>query len=143
MKKWPLLKKALIVSGSIFLLLVLLLAVHIYMVTRPKAPDAHTLVMARLDIHQAINTQDADKITSWLYAQKGVNRVLCNADSRIAIFTYYPVQVNGDSIAAKLQTQLGYAAERYKPTEEELKSGCPVSAGSASARLMSYFKKVF
>lgn len=64
MKKRTLLKKALIVCGSIFLLLIMVLAVHIYMVTRPKAPDAHTIVMARLDIHETVNNTDADKITA-------------------------------------------------------------------------------
>lgn len=143
MKKWPFIKKALVVCGCIVLSLVVLLAVHIYMVTRPKAPDANTVVMARLDIKQAVNQQDADKITAWLYEQKGISHVLCNPDNRIAIFTFFPVQLNADAVAARLQAQLGYQVARYVPTAAELKSGCPASAGPVSSRLMSYFKRVF
>jgi len=65
----------------LFLFLVLVLAVHIYWVTRPKAPDANTKIMARIDIKQPITQADADKITTWLYQQKGIDHVLVN-DSR-------------------------------------------------------------
>ena len=49
------LKKILITTVSAVLLLIITLAVHIYMVSRPKAPDAFTMAMARIDIKQPIN----------------------------------------------------------------------------------------
>ena len=41
-----------------FLFLVNVLAAHIYIVTRPKAPDANTVVIARIDFKPAINRDD-------------------------------------------------------------------------------------
>lgn len=138
-----LLKRAAAIAVSVIAFLFVVLIVHIYIATRPKAPDEHTLVMARIDINEAITKTDADKITTWLYQQKGVNHVLCNPESRIAVFTFFPVKANGNAIVQHLGTELGYKASRYMPSEEELRSGCPVAANSFSGKLASYIKKVF
>ncbi|BAV04740.1 hypothetical protein FLA_0739 [Filimonas lacunae] len=99
--------------------------------------------MARIDIKQSINQADADKITACLYQQKGVNHVLVNPESRIAIFTFFPLQNSGDNIVNNFKANSGYQANRYLPSEEELKSGCPVAANSLSGKLAGYLKKVF
>ena len=64
------LKKILIVSGSVFLLLATVLAVHIYLVTRPKPVDPSLFAMARIDFKQEINQEDAVKITNWFNKQE-------------------------------------------------------------------------
>lgn len=101
------------------------LAVHIYRVTRPRV-DATTRVMARIDIHQPLNREQADGLTHWLYEQHGVDHVLCNAATGIAVFTFSPLQANADEIASRLATSLHYPhATRYAPTQKELKGSCP------------------
>lgn len=57
-------KKILITTASVILLLIVTLAVHIYIVTRPKAPDAFTIAMARIDIKQPINQEDVNIISA-------------------------------------------------------------------------------
>ena len=92
-----------------FLFLVFVLAVHIYFVYRP-APDANTRVMARIDIKQQLNQDDSNKITAWLYHQKGIDHVLVNPQTRIVIFTFYPVKTSGDQIVNNFKANFPFKA---------------------------------
>lgn len=134
-------KKTAIYSASVLGILILILCVHIYLVTRPKAPDASTRIMARIDIKQDISKADAEKITEWMYRQKGVDHVLCNPESGIVVFTYAPLQANADKLVAAFKTNFHLPAERIVPTEAEMKSGCPVASGSISYKAYSFVKK--
>ncbi len=140
-KKW--IKKILLYTGAAFLVMIMVLGVHIYMVTRPKAPDANTRIMARIDIKQAITQRDADAITAWMYQQKGVDRVLCNPESDILVFTYFPVKTDANLIARQFKSSFNMKAERYMPTAAELKTGCPVAAGSATTKIYNSIKHIF
>src|SRR5882757_3650145 len=128
---------------SIFSLLVIVLCVHIYVVTRPKPMDAHTRAMARIDIRQPITQADADKITAWLYQQKGIDRVLVNPQSDIAVFTFFPVQTTANRIVGDFKASLPYKAERFIPSADAMKNGCPVASTSATYKVYSFFKHIF
>ncbi len=121
----------------------LVLCVHIYIVTRPKAPDTHTIVMARIDIKQDIHEDEAQKITAWLYRQNGVDHVLCNPESDIVVFTFYPIKTSADTIVHQFKSNFNYDAARYVPSADELKGGCPVAATSMSYKTYSFIKKIF
>ena len=140
--KRKLYKKIALYTSVAFLLLVVVLAVHIYIVTRPKAPDANTRAMARIDIRQNISRADADRITAWLYTQNGIDHVLCNPESSIVVFTFAPVKTNASLVVSNFKSVLGYRAERYMPSAEELQSGCPVSPKSTTFKVYNYFKKI-
>lgn len=140
--KRKLIKKILAYSGALLLLLTGVLAIHIYQVTRPKAPDAHTRIMARIDIRKDINTAEAALVTKWLYQQPGVDRVLCNEAADIVVFTYSPLQTNADRLTTDLAKNLQLPVERVKPSAAEMKSGCPVPNGSRGYKLMAYLKQV-
>jgi hypothetical protein len=143
MKK-SILKKGLAIFTGIMLSLVAILCIHIYLVTRPKAPDARSLVMARVDIKQAITTDDANKITAWLYQQPGVDHVLCNPKSDIVVFTFFPARTSADNIIQNLKRDLNLAnASRFMPSAEDLKSGCPVASNSISYKFYSLIKHIF
>ena len=138
-RKWK--RIALTVLG-IFVLGVIVLAVHIYVVTRPRV-DASTRIMARIDIKQDIDQTDADKITAWLYRQKGVDHVLVNPQSDIVIFSFAPVQNDANRIVAGFKKEMPYRAERYMPTAEEMKGGCPVAKTSVSYKVYAFIKNIF
>ena len=93
MKK-ELLKKVLTGAGILFGLLVVVLCVHIYIVTRPKPMSAEMRIMARVDFKQDLNTDDAAKITTFLYQQKGIDHVLCNPAGKLVVFTFYPAKTS-------------------------------------------------
>ena len=128
---------------STFFLLVVILAVHIFIVTRPKAPDANTRIMARIDIRQDIDQQDADRITAWMYRQKGMDHVLVNPKSEIVVFTFFPIKTSANRIVSDFKAALPYKAERFLPTADQMKGGCPVAATSATYKVLSFFKNIF
>jgi hypothetical protein len=142
MKKRKLKRIALSVL-SVFVLLIVVLCVHVYMVTRPRV-DEHTRIMARIDIRQPIDQADVSKITAWLYRQKGVDHVVVYPRSETAIFTYAPMQNDASRITKGFKAALPYSkAERYMPSERELKSGCPVGPGSFAYTLYTTVKNIF
>lgn len=124
-----------------FLALTTVLVIHIWWVTRPRV-DASTRVMARIDIHQPIDQTAASTITGWLYAQNGVDRVMCNPSTGIAVFTYSPLKADANAIAARFSKELPYHnASRFVPTEDQMKNGCPVSPNSFTYRAYTYLKQ--
>lgn len=137
-------KKMALWTTSVFLLLVAVLCIHIYIVTRPKAPDANTIVMARIDIKQPITKADADKITEWMYQQNGIDHVVCNPSMDNIVFTFFPIKANANDITAQLKTAFNLQnAKRYLPTEAEMQSGCPVASTSYTYKVYNFIKKTF
>ncbi len=128
MKKKTIKKIALWTVSATFLLVVVL-AVHIWWVYHPRV-SPYTKVMARIDITQQITPSDAKRITAWLYQQKGVDHVLVNPDSRIAVFTFFPAKVSGNDIVNHFKAQLPYPAQRFMPSQTQLASSCPVAGSS-------------
>ena len=135
-------KKILIWSASITLFLIVVLAVHIYIVTRPKV-NPYTKEMARIDIKQDINQNDANKIATWLYQQKGIDHVLVNPQTDIVVFTFYPYKTTANQITSNFKSNFNYKAERFIPTQDELMSSCPVAGSSVTYKVYNFFKQVF
>lgn len=121
-------KRIALVVPAVFVLGVVVLAIHIYVVTRPRV-DAGTRVMVRIDLGQDIGQADADRITAWLYRQKGVDHVLVDPRSDMAVFTFAPVSNDANRIVGDLRAQTSYRrALRYMPSKKEMQAGCPVGA---------------
>jgi len=138
-RKW---KKIVLTSLAVFFGLVVILAVHIYWVTRPHI-DASTRVMARIDLHQPIGQADADKISAWLYQQKGVEHVVVNPASRIALFTFAPARNDGNHIVQDFKTTTPYnKAVRFLPVIDPNASGCPVATTSFTYKVYAFMKRV-
>ena len=127
------LKKILLYALSTALLLIVVLFVHIYMVYRPKAPDAYTEVMARIDIRQTITPADAGRISAWMYHQKGIDHVLVNPANNIVIFTFFPVKTSGDQVVNNFKSAFHLKADRFMPTAQQMASGCPAGGTSSYA----------
>ena len=133
-------KRILLYAFSVATLLLIILAVHIYLVTRPKAPDENTRIMARIDIKEPVTPAQSGVITDWLYRQPGVDHVLVNPRSSIAVFTYSPLKMNPDTLLVAFRKDLRLPAERFIPRKEDLMKGCPVAASSG---ITAFFKKIF
>lgn len=141
MQKKTVKKVVLWTIASVFVLFVVL-CVHIYVVLKPKAPDAHTIAMARIDFKQEITTADAATITNWLYRQNGVDHVLCNPATKIVVFSFHPASANADNIANQLARSLHYKAKRFIPNEKDMASGCPVAGTSFTYRIYDFMSKI-
>lgn len=119
-----------LLSASVTLVLLMVLGIHIYSVTRPKAPTTATRALARVDFKEDITASDADMITAWFYDQEGVDRVLCNAPGKTLVFSFSPLMVSADEVIDKFRHQFDYKAERYLPDNTAMAAGCPVGAGN-------------
>jgi len=135
-------KKAVGIGTGVIALLVVVLAVHIYLVTRPKA-DEHTVALARIDIGNDINEADAAKISGWLSQQEGVSHVLCNPESNIVVFTFQPIKADANDIAGRFASTFHYNAKRHLPSREEMGAGCPAFAGGWSGRITTLVSSIF
>jgi hypothetical protein len=136
------LKKVVLGTIASVLFLFIVLCIHIYVVMKPKAPDAHTIAMARIDFKQNITTADAAAISGWLYQQKGIAHVLCNPATKIAVFTFYPVKTNADEIVNRLTSNLHLSAKRFVPSAKDMASGCPVASTSFTYKIYDFMSKI-
>lgn len=139
-RKW---KRIAITAGSVLVLGTVVLAFHIWWVMRPRV-DATTRIMARIDIRQQIDPAGAERITAWLYRQKGVEHVLVNPKVGIAVFTYSPLQNNANVITQQFRQELAYSgAARVVPSETEMAMGCPVAATSFAYKAYKFMTHIF
>ena len=141
MKRKTVKKVVLGTIASVFFLFIVL-CIHIYVVMKPKAPDAHTIAMARVDFKQNITASDAATISGWLYQQHGIAHVLCNPATKIAVFTFYPVKANADDIVTRLRSNLHYTATRFVPSAKDMASGCPVASTSFTYKIYDFMSKI-
>lgn len=135
-------KKIALYSLSVFLFLVVVLAVHIYWVYRPKPPGPDSKTMARIDIKQPLTQDDANKISAWMYHQKGIDHVLVNPDSRIVVFTFYPIKTTGNQIVSNFKANFHIKAERFMPSEADLASSCPVAKTSVTYKVYKFIEHI-
>jgi len=120
--------KIILTISAIAAVLGVVLAVHIYMATRPHINvNARTRYMARIDLHQPIDQADSARIKTWLLQQKGVDRVMVSPRWSTAVFTFAPLTANANGIVQAFRASLPYHnAVRYLPTKEQMKRACPV-----------------
>lgn len=135
-------KKITIWAFSVSMFLIVVVAVHIWAVYRPKAPGPDTKVMARIDLKPSISQVDAGKIATWMYHQKGVDHVLVNPDTRIVIFTFFPIKASGNDIVKNFNAELPYKGNRFMPTEKQLASSCPVAGSSFYYKVYKFIDNI-
>lgn len=142
MKKRSLKKLILLTTGTGIALL-LVLVVHIYLVTKPKAPEPSTIAMARFDVRETIDNLQASEITNWLQQQDGIDHVLCNANTKIVVFTFHPYYNNAEHILKAFNNRSGYTAKRYLPSKEDMQAGCPVATTGFTGSIIKYISQKF
>jgi hypothetical protein len=135
-------KKVLLYTLGVFTLLVMVLALHIYLVYRPKAPDAYSKIMARIDIKQQLTQNDANKIAAWMYHQKGIDHVLVNPQTNIVVFTFFPIKTTGNQIVDHFKAAFPYKADRFMPSAADLKNGCPAAASSFTYKIYKAISQI-
>lgn len=135
-------KKIALYSLSVFLFLIGVLAFHIWWVYRPKAPDANSRTMARIDIQQPISQTEAGKIAAWMYHQKGVDHVLVNPQTRIVVFTFAPIKTSGNEIVKNFKANFHVKADRFIPTQADLAGSCPVAATSFTYKAYKFIEHI-
>ena len=135
-------KKALRGTSATILLLLVVLGIHIYLVTKPQINEK-TVAMARIDIKQDISTTEASSIENWLSAQNGVDHVVYNGQSKMLVFTFYPIKTNASALADNIKTIFHVNAERFMPSAEQMASGCPAMSHTFSGKVYAFVTHIF
>ncbi|HEV2479561.1 MAG TPA: hypothetical protein VGS79_07845 [Puia sp.] len=137
------LKRSLFILGTLLLVLVAAVTVHVYLVTRVRPPDDHTRILARMDFPHRLTAGDSTGITAWLYGRKGVDHVLCNPAGKLVIFSFFAKKTSAGTVVNDFNASFAYHATRHLPTEAEMTMGCPFVSGSPGYRMYLFFKHLF
>jgi hypothetical protein len=91
--------------------------------------------MARMDMKQPLTNEEGEQVKTWLYAQRGVDHVLVNVQSGIAVFTYSPLLANANEIISRCH----FTATRYMPSAADMQKGCPAMAETFMGKVYNMF----
>lgn len=118
--------------GVLFALFIVL-AVHIYSVTKPVYYDNNDLQLARIDFRQDLDAAEASKVRSFVMAMPGVQNVMFNEHDRTLVYGYTLGQQTSENVFTSLMRSGDYKAVRFIPTEEQMASGCPMGGGNKNS----------
>ncbi|MBL7999462.1 MAG: hypothetical protein JNL32_12600 [Candidatus Kapabacteria bacterium] len=121
--------------------------VHIYMVV--PADDGYVnsdIQLARIDFKQPLETEEFDRIEGFVRSQHGVTQTYFNKNDRILVYAFHNSQQNSADVFRALSQNTPFKAERFIPSQESMKNGCPVG-GERSASLFrrtgKFLHKIF
>jgi len=134
-------------SGSILTLLIIVLAVHIYMVipTKEENPTA-SWQLSRIDIKEPLplSENQVKEINRSIKSIDGVERAVVNKDHGTLVVAYFPSKNNIDLIYSRFTENTDISTSLFKPTKDQLAASCPViNKNSISYRMGSFFQNIF
>jgi hypothetical protein len=129
---------------GIFAFLIVILAVHIYQVTRPKEGTIPSIALSRIDFSQSIDSLKSASIKTDFSKLEGINDLRINAESGHIIFLYNTKIWQATDLVEKINFNYSLSAELYKPSAEMLAQSCPaIDKNSLTYKLGSFFQKSF
>jgi thiosulfate reductase cytochrome b subunit len=135
-----------ILIGAIFLMsfLVGVLAVHIYMVTKPQKGSIATITMSRIDFPDSLSNEEGIQIKSFLMNKEGVKDVRVNFSNGHIICLYDRKRHSPHDLVEKISQTLKLEANLYQPTDEMLAQSCPaIDKNSITYKLGAFFQRSF
>jgi hypothetical protein len=139
--KSKIIKTASIIAG-VFFALVIILAVHIYMVTRPKSTNM--IQLSRLDFKQTIDSAEANKITGFVGHLPGVQKAYFNPADSVLIYGYIVGKQNSTTVYDDLMAYGHYKAVKFVVDPAMVAKGCPVfDKSSFTYRISAFLSKIF
>lgn len=130
---------------STFTLLSLILAIHIYEVTRDKqVPHNASLELGRIDFISSIDSVQAQEIKSMTYRINGVQHVYFNYADNIMVYGFNSYLTNATKVYDQLKEQVAFEGDLYRVSEEQMASSCPViDKSSITGRMGKAFESLF
>lgn len=137
-------KKLIIGVIGIFAFMVVVLAVHIYQVTRPKEGTIPTIALSRIDFPRGIDSLKAASIKTDFSKLDGINDLRLNIESGHIVFLYNTKIWQPADLVEEINLQYSISAELFKPSAEMLAQSCPaIDKKSITYKLGSFFQKSF
>lgn len=118
--------RGLLILGSSILVLLIVLQVHIYLVTRDKNDDKRIRQLARIDFIQEVDSALANSIKNKMLQMPGVDAGYFNVAEKVFIYSFNPKIQNADCLFISLMSNGNYLATRYRADEKGVASGCPI-----------------
>ncbi|WP_373494115.1 heavy metal-associated domain-containing protein [Aquiflexum sp.] len=135
-----------IVFGLIcfFTFLVAVLAVHIYMVTKPKAGAISSLTLSRIDFPERFDSLQGVAIKEHIAKMEGVKDVRVNFSNSHIICLYDRKEFSGSDLVDRINFHFSESAQLFQPSEEMLAQSCPaIDKNSITYKLGAFFQKSF
>lgn len=120
------LKRWLYITGFTVITLFSVLVVHIYMVTQNKSDDKRIRQLARIDFKQEVDSTLANTIKNKILSMDGVDAGYFNIPDKTFIYSFNPSIQNADQIFMQVIQEGNFKAVRYRVSDNQLASGCPV-----------------
>jgi hypothetical protein len=138
-------KKIVIWSISIFIVLFVVLIIHILMVTKPVVYDNSDLQLSRIDFKQDIDSLEGNKIRHFIATLPGIENSSFNEKDNILVYGFRLGKQNSETVFKKLIEFGNYKAERFVVSEAQMNSGCPMGKDKSTFtyRFSSYIYKCF
>ncbi|MGY6559298.1 MAG: heavy-metal-associated domain-containing protein [Nitritalea sp.] len=141
------LKKIILGAVAIVFLLVATLAVHIYLVTKPKQEVPGKLnhqAMIRIEFPEALDSLKGKDIHAFVSQVEGVRTARMNADAGHVVLIYDQRKTAPADIAQLINADFNAGATVFKPSDEMLAQSCPaINKNSLTYRLGAFFQKAF
>lgn len=140
-KNW---KRLLIITGSVFLLLVVTLFVHIMIVTSNKGDkqDLRSRQLSIISLTEKVDSEKGSEITKMVLKMKGVREAKFNKPGMSIIYEIDPQLQSPDAVVAALDKQ-GYPVKKFVIAKKGNAESCPVmDKSSISYRMGKFFQDI-
>lgn len=138
-----LIKRILLWGTGVFLLLVIVLFVHIWMVTGNKRQDLRKRQLARIEILQPVDSLQVNQLRACISSQEGVRTTLYTAQENALIYELDPTVQTTDRVLAEAASQTGLSLKKFELSKEQSIAGCPVmNENSFSYKLGKVFERI-
>ncbi|MFD2033493.1 heavy-metal-associated domain-containing protein [Belliella marina] len=135
-----------IIIGCLILIsaLVVTLAVHIYIVTQPKANQGPNLTMSRFDFESELDSLESAKLKALTRQLDGIKDVRVNMKSGHMVCLYDRNKQAPRDIISHIDQDFYLQASLYQPSEEMLAQSCPaINKNSLTYKLGAFFQRTF
>lgn len=137
------LKKALIVIGSIGALFIIILLYHIITI-KPKTYETPNLQISRIDFKNTIDSAQAKQICQDLRSIKGLTSDSIIVKNNVVVYFHNNSMTNSEKVYNELMAKRNYEAERFiLPDSLANKKVCPMNQDSFSYRMSRKINQFF
>ncbi|GGZ26261.1 hypothetical protein GCM10007049_18660 [Echinicola pacifica] len=136
-------KKIIIGIGLMVILLVSILAVHIYMVTSSK-PSGPNWAMSQIDFNEDIDSLKSVAVSAGFLDMDGLKDARVNRVSDYMVVLYDRQKHSPHELVSQMNSKFDMKASLFQPSESELAASCPaIDKSSLTYQLGGFFQKIF
>lgn len=132
------------ILGILFLFcsMLLVLAVHVYTVTKPNRGQIPSLTLTRVDFPRGLEPLVSEKVQERVMTWEGIRDVRINSVQGHVVFLHDLSVVDSDELVSKLNFHFNQGAVVYRPDAAMVSQSCPaIDKQSLTYRFVSFIEK--